>query len=95
MSEIASGVTSTLLTRAADVVLKERRRLVLMVRETPLHTGHLRTMTALSEMGAVIAPPVPAFYTGVTTMDEFVMQSVGRALDLFGVSDTAIRRWEG
>jgi 4-hydroxy-3-polyprenylbenzoate decarboxylase len=95
MSEIASGVTSTLLTRAADVVLKERRRLVLMVRETPLHTGHLRTMTALSEMGAVIAPPVPAFYTGVTTLDEYVTQSVGRALDLFGVSDTAIRRWEG
>ena len=95
MSEIASGVTSTLLTRAADVVLKERRRLVLMVRETPLHTGHLRTMTALSEMGAVIAPPVPAFYTGVTTLDEYVTQSVGRALDLFGVSDTPIRRWEG
>ena len=62
MSEIATGVTTTLLTRAADVTLKERRRLVLMVRETPLHTGHLRTMTALSEMGAIIAPPVPAFY---------------------------------
>ncbi len=95
MSEIASGVTSTLLTRAADVVLKERRRLVLRVRATPLHTGHLRTMTALSEMGAAIAPPVPAFYTGVTTLDEYVTQSVGRALDLFGVSDTPIRRWEG
>ena len=95
MSEIASGVTSSLLTRAADVVLKERRRLVLMVRETPLHTGHLRTMTALSEMGAVIAPPVPAFYTGITTLDEHVTQSVGRALDLFGVSDTAISRWQG
>jgi 4-hydroxy-3-polyprenylbenzoate decarboxylase len=95
MSEIASGVTSSLLTRAADVVLKERRRLVLMVRETPLHTGHLRTMTALSEMGAVIAPPVPAFYTGITTLDEHVTQSAGRALDLFGVSDTAISRWQG
>lgn len=95
MSEIASGVTSTLLTRAADVVLKERRRLVLMVRETPLHTGHLRTMTALSEMGAVIAPPVPAFYTGATTLDEFVTQSVGRALDLFGIRDTPINRWQG
>jgi 4-hydroxy-3-polyprenylbenzoate decarboxylase len=95
MSEIATGVTSTLLTRAADVVLKERRRLVLMVRETPLHTGHLRTMTALSEMGAVIAPPVPAFYTGVTTLDEFVTQSVGRTLDLFGISDTVISRWQG
>lgn len=95
MSEIATGVTSTLLTRAADVVLKERRRLVLMVRETPLHTGHLRTMTSLSEMGAVIAPPVPAFYTGVTTLDEFTTQSVGRALDLFGISDTSIARWQG
>ena len=95
MSEIATGVTSTLLTRAADVVLKERRGLVLMVRETPLHTGHLRTMTSLSEMGAVIAPPVPAFYTGVTTLDEFVTQSVGRALDLFDISDTPISRWEG
>ncbi|MEE4277173.1 MAG: UbiX family flavin prenyltransferase [Halieaceae bacterium] len=95
MSEIATGVTSTLLTRAADVVLKERRRLVLMVRETPLHTGHLRTMTALSEMGAVIAPPVPAFYTGAETLDEFVTQSVGRSLDLFGISDTPIQRWQG
>ncbi|WOJ92312.1 UbiX family flavin prenyltransferase [Congregibacter variabilis] len=95
MSEIATGVTSTLLTRAADVVLKERRRLVLMVRETPLHTGHLRTMTSLSEMGAVIAPPVPAFYTGVDTLDEFVTQSVGRSLDLFGISDTSISRWQG
>jgi 4-hydroxy-3-polyprenylbenzoate decarboxylase len=95
MSEIASGVTSSLLTRAADVVLKERRRLVLMVRETPLHTGHLRTMTALSEMGAVIAPPVPAFYTGAETLDEFATQSVGRTLDLFGISDTPISRWQG
>lgn len=95
MSEIATGVTSTLLTRAADVVLKERRRLVLMVRETPLHTGHLRTMTALSEMGAVIAPPVPAFYTGIQTLDDSVTQSVGRALDLFGISDTSISRWKG
>jgi 4-hydroxy-3-polyprenylbenzoate decarboxylase len=95
MSEIASGVTSSLLTRAADVVLKERRRLVLMVRETPLHTGHLRTMTALSEMGAVIAPPVPAFYTGARTLDEFATQSVGRVLDLFGISDTPISRWQG
>jgi 4-hydroxy-3-polyprenylbenzoate decarboxylase len=95
MSEIATGVTSSLLTRAADVVLKERRRLVLMVRETPLHTGHLRTMTALSEMGAVIAPPVPAFYTGATTLDAYVSQSVGRVLDLFGISDTPIQRWQG
>jgi 4-hydroxy-3-polyprenylbenzoate decarboxylase len=95
MSEIATGVTSTLLTRAADVVLKERRRLVLMVRETPLHTGHLRTMTALSEMGAIIAPPVPAFYTRARDLDEMLTQSVGRSLDLFGITDTPIRRWQG
>lgn len=95
MSEIASGVTSTLLTRAADVVLKERRRLVLMVRETPLHTGHLRTMTALSEMGAVIAPPVPAFYTRPETLDDIVTQSVGRALDLFDLQVEQVRRWQG
>src|SRR5271166_3196863 len=85
MSEIASGVTTTLLTRAADVVLKERRRLVLLLRETPLHLGHLRTMTALSEMGAVIAPPVPAFYAKPTTIAEIIDQSLGRVLDLFGL----------
>lgn len=95
MSEIATGVTSTLLTRAADVVLKERRRLVLMIRESPLHTGHLRTMTALSEMGAVIAPPVPAFYAKPSSVDEVVDHSVGRALDLFGIETGAVRRWRG
>jgi 4-hydroxy-3-polyprenylbenzoate decarboxylase len=93
MGEIATGVTTTLLTRAADVVLKERRRLVLMVRETPLHTGHLRTMTALSEMGAVIAPPVPAFYTKPQSLDEMVDQSLGRVLDLFGLDAGTVRRW--
>jgi flavin prenyltransferase len=95
MSEIATGVTSTLLTRAADVVLKERRRLVLMVRETPLHTGHLRTMTALSEMGAVIAPPVPAFYTQLDSIDAMVDQSVGRCLDLFDLHSDQVSRWQG
>ncbi len=95
MSEIATGVTSTLLTRAADVVLKERRPLVLMVRETPLHLGHLRTMTALAEMGAVIAPPVPAFYAQPASIAEMVDQSVGRALDLFGLDWSAVRRWQG
>ena len=95
MSEIATGVTSTLLTRAADVVLKERRRLVLRVRETPLHTGHLRTMTQLSEMGAVIAPPVPAFYTRPQTIDEMVTQTVGRALDLFDLQLEQVKRWQG
>ncbi|QUD86600.1 UbiX family flavin prenyltransferase [Phenylobacterium montanum] len=93
MSEIATGVTSTLLTRAADVTLKERRPLVLLVRETPLHLGHLRTMVRLAEMGAVIAPPLPAFYAHPTTVEEMVDQSVGRALDLFGLSWAPVRRW--
>ena len=95
MSEIATGVTSSLLTRAADVVLKERRRLVLMVRETPLHTGHLRTMTQLSEMGAVIAPPVPALYTRPESLDEMVTQTVGRVLDLFDLNLDQVKRWQG
>ncbi|MEO8813203.1 MAG: UbiX family flavin prenyltransferase [Caulobacteraceae bacterium] len=95
MSEIATGVTSSLLTRAADVTLKERRPLVLMVRETPLHLGHLRTMVRLAEMGAIVAPPVPAFYARPTDIAEMVDQSVGRALDLFGLSWSAVRRWEG
>lgn len=93
MSEIATGVTSTLLTRAADVTLKERRRLVLMVRETPLHTGHLRTMTALSEIGAIIAPPVPAFYAGAETIEDMVDHTVGRVLDLFEIDVGIVRRW--
>ena len=93
MSEIASGVTSTLLTRAADVVLKERRRLVLLVRETPLHTGHLRTMLALSEMGAVVMPPVPAFYARPTSVEQIIDQSLGRALDLFGLEAGVALRW--
>jgi len=95
MGEIATGVTSTLLTRAADVVLKERRTLVLMVRETPLHLGHLRTMTALAEMGAVIAPPLPAMYTRPESVEQIIDQSVGRALDIFGLDWSAVRRWEG
>jgi len=95
MSEIATGVTSSLLTRAADVVLKERRRLVLMVRETPLHTGHLRSMTQLSEMGAVIAPPVPAFYTRPESLDDVVTQGVGRVLDLFDLPVDQVKRWQG
>lgn len=93
MSEIATGVTASLLTRAADVTLKERRTLVLMVRETPLHLGHLRTMVRLSEMGAVIAPPLPAFYAKPLTMEEMVDQSVGRTLDLFGLSWRSVKRW--
>jgi len=93
MAEIATGATTTLLTRAADVVLKERRRLVLAVRETPLHIGHLRTMTALAEMGAVIAPPVPAFYAKPRTLEEMIDHSLGRLLDLFGLDAGTVRRW--
>ncbi len=93
MSEIATGVTSSLLTRAADVVLKEQRKLVMMVRETPFHLGHLRTMTQLAEMGAVIAPPLPAFYTEPDSVAALVDQSVGRTLDLFGVDIETTKRW--
>lgn len=93
MSEIATGVTASLLTRAADVTLKERRPLVLMIRETPFHLGHLRTMTQLAEMGAVIAPPLPAFYAKPASLAEMVDQSVGRSLDLFGLSWRPVRRW--
>ena len=93
MAEIASGVTTTLLSRAADVVLKERRRLVLLVRETPLHAGHLRTMTALAEMGAVIAPPVPAFYAKPHNLEEMIDQTLGRVLDLFDLEAGWVRRW--
>ena len=92
-AEIATGVTSGRLTRAADVTLKERRRLVLMVRETPLHTGHLRTMTALSEMGAIIAPPVPAFYARPESLAEMVDHTIGRVLDLFDIDAPGVRRW--
>ena len=93
MSEIATGVTTSLVTRAADVVLKERRRLVLMVRETPLHTGHLRTMTQLSEMGAIIAPPVPAFYAKPASLEAMVDHTLGRVLDLFDIDAGSVTRW--
>jgi len=93
MAEIATGATSNLLTRAADVVLKERRKLVLMVRETPLHTGHLRTMTQLSEMGAIIAPPMPAFYTRPANLMDMVEHNLGRVLDLFDLEVPALPRW--
>lgn len=93
LSQIATGVTSNLLTRAADVVLKERRRLVLLVRESPLHLGHLRSMTQATEIGAIILPPVPAFYTQPKTVDDIVDHTVGRALDLFGIESALVRRW--
>jgi 4-hydroxy-3-polyprenylbenzoate decarboxylase len=92
-SEIACGVTSTLMARAADVVLKERRRLVLMVRESPLHTGHLRTLTQLSEIGAIIAPPLPGFYARPETLDEMIDHTIGRTLDLFDIETGLVRRW--
>ncbi len=95
MSEIATGVTSNLLSRAADVVLKERRKLILSVRETPFHLGHLRTMTNLAEMGAVIVPPLPAFYPNPQNVDDIVNHSVGRLLDLLGVENELVKRWKG
>jgi 4-hydroxy-3-polyprenylbenzoate decarboxylase len=93
VAEIASGVTTTLLTRAADVILKERRRLVLMVRETPLHLGHLRNMAALTEMGAIIAPPVLAFYNRPKTLEDAIDHNLGRVLDLFGFDTGRVKRW--
>jgi 4-hydroxy-3-polyprenylbenzoate decarboxylase len=93
LAEIATGVTSSLLTRAADVILKERRRLVLMVRETPFHLGHLRAMTQVTEMGAIVMPPLPAFYAKPKTLDDMVEHSIGRALDLFGIENKLVRRW--
>jgi len=95
LSEIASGVTAGLLSRAADVALKERRRVVLMVREAPLHAGHLRTMLAATEIGAIIAPPVPGFYARPETVADIVDHSVGRALDLFGLDSGRVKRWKG
>ena len=95
LSEIASGVTTTLISRAADVTLKERRRLVLMVRETPLHAGHIKNMLAATEMGAVIAPPVPAMYAQPKSIAEMVDHSLGRALDLFGINTDKVMRWGG
>ena len=93
LSEIATGVTSSLLTRAADVVLKERRRLVLMVRETPLHLGHLRSMAQVTEIGAIVMPPVPALYNRPQSVDDIIDHSVGRVLDLLGIENTLVRRW--
>lgn len=95
MSEIATGVTSSLLSRAADVVLKERRRLVLAVRESPLHAGHLRTLTTLAEIGAVISPITPAFYNRPQSIDDLLNQTVGRLLDLFDIDVDIVKRWQG
>jgi 4-hydroxy-3-polyprenylbenzoate decarboxylase len=93
LSDIAYGDTDSLVSRAADVILKERRRLVLVVRETPLHAGHLRSMLAATENGAIIMPPVPAFYHRPRTIDDIVNQTVGRALDLFDIDAGIVKRW--
>lgn len=95
LAEIATGVTSSLVTRAADVVLKERRRLVLMARETPLHLGHLKSMVAATEIGAIIYPPVPAFYARPLGIEQMVDQTLGRVLDLFDIRTDVVNRWEG
>jgi flavin prenyltransferase len=95
MSEIATGVTANLISRAADVVLKERRRLVLMLREAPLHIGHIRTMATVTEAGGIIYPPVPAFYAQPKSIDEMVDHTLARVLDLFDIDTGKIRRWTG
>lgn len=95
LSSVAAGLGANLLTRAADVCLKERRRLVLMVRESPFHLGHLRSMAALAEMGAIVAPPVPAFYDKPETVDDIVNHSVHRVLDLLGIPCEDTKRWDG
>jgi flavin prenyltransferase len=95
MSAIAAGISSNLLIRAADVALKERRKLILMVRESPLHLGHLRTMTQLAEMGAILAPPMPAFYNRPASVDDIIDHSVDRVLDLLGIPDPDAKRWDG
>ncbi len=95
MSAIASGISNNLMVRAADVILKEHRRLILMVRESPFHLGHLRSMTALAEMGAIIAPPIPGFYHDPKTIEDLVDHSVDRVLDLIGVPSPEASRWDG
>lgn len=95
MSAVASGISSNLLIRAADVALKERRKLILMVRESPFHLGHLRSMVNLAEMGAIIAPPIPGFYNRPASVSDLVDHSVDRILDLLGLPDAAIQRWDG
>ena len=95
LSAIAAGISSNLLVRAADVTLKERRKLILLVRESPFHLGHLRTMAAVTEMGAIVAPPIPGFYNHPQTIMDIVDHSVDRVLDLLGVPDNLVRRWQG
>lgn len=95
MGEVAAGTTSNLVSRAADVCLKERRRLVLMLRETPLHLGHIRSMAAVTEAGAIIYPPVPAFYARPQSIEDMIDHTLGRVLDLFDIDLGTVRRWSG
>lgn len=95
LSGIANSSSDNLLTRAADVVLKEQRRLVLMVRETPLHLGHCKLLVEAASLGAIIAPPIPAFYNRPVTLNDIIDHSVGRVLDLFGIDVPAMKRWQG
>lgn len=95
LSEVATGCTGSLLSRAADVMLKERRRLVLMVRETPLHAGHIRSLAAVTDAGAIVYPPVPAFYARPETLEQMVDHTLGRVLDLFDIESRTVRRWSG
>ncbi|CAM3412605.1 UbiX family flavin prenyltransferase [Bordetella sputigena] len=96
LASVAHGLADNLVSRAADVVLKERRRLVLMVRETPLNLAHLQNMTAVTTMGGIILPPVPAFYARPTSIEDMVDHTVGRVLDLFDIEPAGlVRRWEG
>lgn len=95
MSEIAWGQTDNLISRAADVILKERRKLVLLLRETPLHAGHIRTMAQVTENGAIVMPPVPALYIRPQSVDDLINHTVGRVLDLFGLENTLVQRWSG
>lgn len=95
LSEIATGCTSSLISRAADVALKDRRRLVLLFRETPLHLGHIRSMQAVTEMGGIVMPPVTSFYTRPKTIDDMVNHTIGRVLDLYGIDTALVKRWGG
>ncbi|MDQ7978843.1 UbiX family flavin prenyltransferase [Paraburkholderia sp. SARCC-3016] len=95
LSEIATGCTASLISRAADVMLKERRRLVLMVREAPLHAGHIRSLAAVTEAGAIVYPPVPAFYAKPATLEQMVDHTLGRVLDLFDLDAPTVERWTG
>ena len=95
LAEIATGLSSSLIGRAADVILKERRRLVLLARETPLHATHLKNMLAVTEMGAIVAPPVPAFYSRTASLNDMIDHTLGRVLDLFDIDAGIVRRWQG